>query len=734
MTGICVAGRWTSLSLLAAVLALVVALPAAAEQVSIEGTSVGIHGEFKVGHWTRVVVSLSAPQAISGKLALITADGEGLSARYVDADGASVKVHSTTEVERFVRFGTAHPNLTVEFIAEDGAVTRREFAARDLPQGRASTSEMVLVVGQDMGVSAALRQRLYRIKRATHVVKIGALNELPTTALGYDGIDLVVMTTSELSASQLEAPGMSAMRDWLLTGGRAVISCGRNSPLLFGSDGHFAALAPGTFERVASLRKTAALEAFAGSTQRLATETRLEMSQFADPRGQIVTSEETSGTARPLIINYAAGFGQISLITVDLDQPPLADWSGRAKILARLMAFHQPGETGKSAGSKQTSLPAQLGYNDLAGQLRNALDQFPGVRLIAFSWVAGLIAAYILLIGPVDYFFVRFGLRRMQATWLTLTVVSVSFVALAWWIDARRRSDALAMNQASIIDIDAGVGLERGIAWSHVYSPRTTSLALQPRVHIEEQNSSAALVPNLATMSWQGLPGAGLGGLDGRSPPVLFDASYDVVMPASGSAARPAMASVPIQTASTKAFVAEWSRSAVARPQMTFQATSDGLITGKFTFDYDYELEDGFVLYDRFLFKILGTIKRGRVIEITPSSTSRNVLYHLTQKQVIDSKDIVTPWNPRSTDVPRILEIMMLHEVAGGDNYTGLTQRFFGRLDLSDHLGAGQALLIGRSHQSPIAWQGEPLGSVSDERSWTMVRVVIPVRPAPPAP
>ena len=59
------------------------------------------------------------------------------------------------------------------------------------------------------------------------------------------------------------------------------------------------------------------------------------------------------------------------------------------------------------------------GYNDLAGQLRSALDRFDGVRLVPFWLVAGLIVVYLLLIGPGDYFFLRKLVGRMEWTWLT---------------------------------------------------------------------------------------------------------------------------------------------------------------------------------------------------------------------------------------------------------------------------------------------------------------------------
>lgn len=700
--------------------------------MSIASVAVGVGGHYKVGHWTPVVVTLEAHKAIvSGRLVLITADDEGLSTRYVDDELITLSVGSHI-VERYVRFGNRQPELRVEFIYEDDSSTQRVFTASELPAARESTSELVVVVGHDIGVTSALPTRTYRQKRETHVIQLDSVIDLPQRAIGLDAVDLITLSTSQIEKVP-PSSHWSALTDWLLVGGRAVIACGRQGEVLFGDGGLLQSIAPGKFDRVGLLRRTAALEAYAGSAQRLDTTRSLDMLQFQQVRGRVEASDGNSGAGElPLVVQYPAGFGQISLITVDLDQPPLSDWPGRTKMMARILAFHQPGETGKGQGDRQNLPPAQLGYHDLTGQLRMALDQLQGVRLIAFSWVAVLIAVYILLVGPGDYFLVRFGLRRMQATWVTLGVISMGFIALAWWMDGRLKSSHVVVSQAEIIDLDAQTGIVRGSSWMHIYSPRTAAYALQPKVTplmLQAPSTNSALQTNTTLIGWQGLPGEGLGGLDGRQAPVLFDSPYQIAVPRETDS--PAqLAGAPVQTASTKGFVTRFWHHAATQPAVAFQVTSDGLLTGRFDYPLNLELEDAAIYYDRFLYRINGVVKPGRTLELTPTSNARDMRFHLTQKRVIDSKEIVTPWNPRSTDVTRILEVMMLHKAAGGDNYTGLTARYDPRIDLSDHLATGRAILIGRARSSPVSWGDEQLDSAVDQAA-TMVRIVIPVSPVP---
>src|SRR5690606_29737313 len=88
-----------------------------------------------------------------------------------------------------------------------------------------------------------------------------------------------------------------------------------------------------------------------------------------------------------------------------------------------------------------------LGFVDLAGQLRGALDQFPDVPLVPFWLVAILIAAYIACIGPVDYYLVRHVLKRPESTWVTFSLTVVLFAAGAAGLAYNLKGNELRVNQ-----------------------------------------------------------------------------------------------------------------------------------------------------------------------------------------------------------------------------------------------------------------------------------------------
>ena len=96
-------------------------------------------------------------------------------------------------------------------------------------------------------------------------------------------------------------------------------------------------------------------------------------------------------------------------------------------------------------GGEFAPLAHNEGYRDLAGQLRSSLDQFQGIRLVPFSVVALMIVAYILLIGPGDYFFLKKVLGRMELTWITFPTIVVLTSLAAYALGRYFKGDEVRM-------------------------------------------------------------------------------------------------------------------------------------------------------------------------------------------------------------------------------------------------------------------------------------------------
>src|SRR5262249_41220190 len=137
----------------------------------------------------------------------------------------------------------------------------------------------------------------------------------------------------------------------------------------------------------------------------------------------------------PLVVRGPYGFGRVTLIALDVDQELFSKWPDRGLFWTRAIDLHRQradqGVAGPQFGGGVRFYHS--GVSDLAGQLRAALEQFPGVRLIPFGWVAFFIFLYILLIGPGDYFFLKKVLKRMELTWITFPTIVVTVSLIAYY-------------------------------------------------------------------------------------------------------------------------------------------------------------------------------------------------------------------------------------------------------------------------------------------------------------
>ena len=140
-------------------------------------------------------------------------------------------------------------------------------------------------------------------------------------------------------------------------------------------------------------------------------------------------------------------------------------------------------------------------------------------------------------------------------------------------------------------------------------------------------------------------------------------------------------------------------------------------------------IRDAAVVYGRLYYQI-GTLQPGQRFDLIDAQ-GRDFRYRLTRRRILDEdgREIVQPWDKASFDVPRIMEMMMFHDRAGGKSYTNLQQRYHRELDLSDHLVTGTAILTGRLDRPATNWTcGDLSFSDDDSQHWTYCRILFPVQ------
>ncbi len=725
--------------------------------VAIDDVRVGLGGVYKVGHWTPVWVTLSnAGGEVDVQLQIAARDGEGVQAVLVGSPDVRVRLKAGGKATalQYMKAGRAGSGLTVRVVGDQGELASRTFSSSsgELGQAEPSTQELIVSLGPAAGVEEAARKTRRDRSQPVTVCTVSDRSELPTEWYGYEGVDTVFATTGDAGVlEQLTDVQFEALDRWLKLGGRMVLCVGRRGAEVFAPGSRLARFSPGKQAEVVTQRVTSGLENYAGSSERLdaiggqrARRFGVSMTALTDVQGLIESTEVGGPTGRlHTIVRCPYGLGQLVFLAFDPELPPFDKWQGRAALMVRVLHIAGAGRQAEAEADARLGQVAHLGYEDLAGQLRSALDQFPGVTRVHFSWVAGLITLYLVLIGPVDYFLLK-RLRRLTWTWLTFPLITIVFCGFAYEWAQRLSGSRVHVNQVDLVDVALDQGVVRGSSWAHLHSPATREFTLAwegnwPLTQAGGDDQGRIL-------AWGGLPGRGLGGLDGTAGAVLFDGPYTVtarqsrpsagtpgpaaVHASAGSTERAlfdsAVSGLPIEVLGTKSLAGVWWQIGDLPPQR-LTADISGLLSGRLTNPLKVELTESMVVYENWVYPVAGSLRPGQSVSFDGVSP-RNLEWHLSRRRVVETKDVGTPWEQTSVDVPRILELMMFYKAAGGADYTGLTHRYQPAIDLSDHLRTGRAILVGRS-----AAAGSRLGqpdetwAESNLRQLTFYRVVVPV-------
>ena len=685
---------------------------------------VGFNRYYKIGYWAPIEVTITGgtKEAVV-QLKLIVPDGEGIPVHYPTPQDREVRIKPGEQISvgAYAKIGQLDNSITAVLYAEDRKIASAELGSGGqqlLGRPLTSNQQLILNVGPPVGIGPD-RPPDDEGNPRTRVVQIDDVGRLPTRWYGYDAVDVVVLATSKaelyrkLSAADAR---FKALEHWVRMGGRVILCVGREAEEILAPGAPLAALAPGRFVGSATLRDTSALEVYTGTSEppRAQGDTRLKVPKLVDVRGSIEAFEGTSPRDLPLVIRAPHGFGQVVFVAVDLDRPPLRQWAGRQQLFNKLLdRSPQSAET----EAEETAEVGNVGYNDLAGELRGALDQFEGVRLVPFSLVALLIVVYIALIGPVDYLIVKKLFKRMELTWITFPTIVALFSLGGYVLAYRLKGHELRVNQLDIVDFDVDGQMVRGTTWANFFSPQIDrfDLSLAPPWGSGRPD---------VLLSWMGLPGNGFGGMDSGGGSLL-STGYGL------SPDFDKLEELPINVWSTKAIIGRWSAQSKSPVEADLEAQIDEVIAGPIISNLDFDLDECVLLFGRWAYP-LGRLAAGAQVNLSRQSDLQTVETYFSGSQPSAHVSSSSQQTSATTlEVGRSARAMMFHNLVHGNTSTGLTNRYQGFVDLSHEVKMGRAVFVGRASAvgAPVLRDGQPLAGVK-LKSATFYRFIIPVKPA----
>jgi len=752
----------------------------------ILGVRVGWAGRYKVGYWAPVEVWVRGGTAPGQALVVLELpDSEGTVAcfgvrvqpeqvlrwkpgeeiRYLmyamfgqNQSGFTVALHEPTPEGEGYRAGRrlATKRIEVRSAEQDAQVPPVPTGpVETIPPGLWPTQLLVVSIGADsVGLEEAVRPveligaLQWPADRAPVVVRLSepeSVRRLPRRWYGYEGVDLVVVSTSRPELLQplgTDPEQQAALEEWVRLGGKLAVFLGKESAWLAGQGGVWARLLPGRVVGSATLRSATGYEMYADSTRPVPGMGRPERAILAPRWTQLEGLAAAQQGDVPVVIRRPFGLGEVVVLAGDFDRPPLSDWPDRGRLLRKALALPLPKEEQSGEGGALL----HSGYRDISGQFRSALDQFEGLPMVSFWPVAGLMLLYILLIGPGDYLFLRKLLGRMHWTWLTFSTLVVLAAAGAYALSVYLKGRHIRSNQVDVVDVDTASGQVRGATWINLFSPRTDAytLSLQP---FGPDGQPLEKVHSL--LSSIGLAGEGLGGMRTRPGSVmLWDRPYH------WSPEADQVLGLPVHVWSSRLVLGRWWGRATAWPQAHL-VDRDQLPEGELRNTLPVVLEECILAYGRWGYA-LGRLEPGQSVHIEPMSRLRIELPTLLGGgggQVGTAGWAATgrkPYNPQSHDLGEILQTMMFFDSIGGQSYTGLCHRYHGWLDGSGWLRQGRAVLVAQVQRPPdwptpaqngtadgipgavVLRDGQPLAHPAEDQHLVFVRFVYPVEPSRP--
>jgi len=713
----------------------------------IQNIQIGFDGAYKLGTWAPVRVEiLGGSQPLAGRLSITVPDSDGVPTTVATpADRPlSIEPGAITTARLFIRVGQIDSSFGVRLTAADGRViTERSFYAGmpqvtiELSDGLPATSRLVVEFGPPVGFSDLVSRQERDHLGETRIARVDDPVELPTEWYGYEGVDLMVLTTSQpaLYRSLQQSPArLEALQRWVKLGGKLVLFCGAEAEELLAGDGPLAAFVPGTYEETVTLGQSQPLETFSGSDQPVTPDRRVDLRipRLSSVRGNILLSGGGRLTDLPLVVRSYLGFGELTFVGLDFDRPPLRDWGGRTEFLRKATAWEE-----LPAAQQTTPGMGFRVYDDLVGLVRNALDDsFAGVSPVPFAIVALLVVVYILLIGPGDYYLVTKILKRPQATWVSFPLMVVAVSVAAYFFANWMKGDQLRVNQVEIVDVLAEDGLTRGTAWTHFFTPQVQKFdfTFQPDAFGTTSlagNQTESLADTQEVVSWLGLPGYALGGMQGGGAQTNpFDRGYRF------GDALDSMIDLPVQLWSTKTITARWTGTKPTPITVDLRQTGDELLTGEFVNNLGVPLQDCLLLYGRWAFHF-GSVDVGATRRIEDARQPRTAKTMLTSATAGDTtitttaEDGTVPFSLAQNDVTRLVKVMMFFRAIDGNRYTSMQSEYQSFLDMSHLLEQESvAVLLARTSAPGSHWESSQQPFRSDEdQTWTYYRIVLPVKP-----
>lgn len=398
-----------------------------------------VDGHARAGSWVAVAIDLANDgPAVTGELRM--AAGTSGRTRYavpVDLPTQSSKryvVHAQTPA-----FGG---KLKVALVGNDGAAIAE--ATVQVTLHDASQLVVGIVAQRPQQLGAVLRLLPGPTGSAAAVINLEPA-DLPERVEAWSVLDRLVwqdVDTDELSTGQIAALGA-----WVAGGGRLVIAGGTAGPDVVSA-------LPDAF---LPYRPIVTQDVPAASLRDLLGDVPTDAPDVPGLAGELARGRALARLGDQVVAAEAPyGIGSVTLIGVDPSTGWLATAPGTESLWRRLLPARSGAATGVATSDDS--------------QLLNAVSQLPSLALPPIGGLLALLAAYVILVGPVNYLVLR-RLDRREWAWISIPALVLGFTVGAYAIGASLRGSDVVVHQVAIVRGAPDTGTGAAVAYAGIFSP-----------------------------------------------------------------------------------------------------------------------------------------------------------------------------------------------------------------------------------------------------------------------
>ena len=180
---------------------------------------------------------------------------------------------------------------------------------------------------------------------------------------------------------------------------------------------------------------------------------------------------EVAAGDTPLVVTANRGQGRVTALLFSVEREPARSWKNLPTFWAKLMEV--PGAWYASAEVNQRG-------NWTSDGIFGAMIDSKQVHKLPVGWLLLLLIVYLVVIGPLDQFWLK-RIGRPMLTWITFPCYVVLFSLVIYFIGYKLRAGESEWNELHLVDVlQNGEHAElRGRTYMSVYSPANQKYLLE---------------------------------------------------------------------------------------------------------------------------------------------------------------------------------------------------------------------------------------------------------------